>query len=59
MHFDMEENMGCRSGGVWNAKHGYRFGTQKFENRRTTYKTLNVFGGNGSAKRDRGSTKIF
>ncbi len=39
-------------------KHGYRFGTQKFENRKITYRTSGVFNGNGSAKRDRGSIKM-
>ncbi len=39
---------------------GYNFGTQKFENRKTTCNTSSVFNGNGSAKRnmDRGSKKM-
>ncbi len=43
--------LGCESKGVWNTEHGHNFGTQKFENRRMTCKTLCVFSGNGSVKR--------
>jgi hypothetical protein len=52
--------LGCRPISVWNTKHGYSFGTQKFANKRTTCKTLGVFNRSWNEKKsmDKGSIEM-
>lgn len=44
----------CKTRIVWNAKHGYSFGTKKFVNKRMTHMTLRVFNWNWIKKRSLG-----